>query len=68
MGDLKYLPGWRTVSDEEMVARMMIQDDFNLFHVEFEQENRDLSDYQYMLKKEEFHHKLRQSITLVKTT
>lgn len=66
MGELKYLPGYRVVSDEEMIIRLMRQDDLSLFHVSFGQENRDLSDWQYFLKKEEFHHKLRQSITLVK--
>jgi hypothetical protein len=65
-GQVIYLPGWRTVSDAEMVARMMAQDEFNLFHIEFEQTYRDLPDWQYFLKKEEFHHKLRQSMTLVK--
>jgi hypothetical protein len=35
-------------------------------HIEFAQHNRDLSDWQYHIKKEEFHHKLRQSMTLVK--
>jgi hypothetical protein len=64
--NVKFLPGYRQVSDEEMVARMMAQDEFTLFHVEFEQQNRHLSDWQYFLKKEEFHHKLRQSMTLVK--
>lgn len=65
-GELKYLPGWRVVPHEEMVARMMLQDNLSLFHVEFEQTYRALSDWQYLLKKEEFHHKLRQSMTLVK--
>jgi hypothetical protein len=49
-----------------MRARMKRQDELEMFHIEFEQDNEDLSDYQYFLKKEEFHHKLRQSITLVK--
>jgi hypothetical protein len=66
VGEVKYLPGWRVVSDEEMRARMKRQDELEMFHIEFEQDNEDLSDYQYFLKKEEFHHKLRQSITLVK--
>jgi hypothetical protein len=66
VGEVKYLPGWRVVSDGEMRARMKRQDELEMFHIEFEQDNEDLSDYQYFLKKEEFHHKLRQSITLVK--
>lgn len=64
-GQLVYLPGYRVVSDEEMIIRMMRQDDLSLFHVEFEQTYRDLPDWQYFIKKEEFHHKLRQSMTLV---
>lgn len=64
--NVKFLPGYRVIPDEEMIARMMLQDDLSLFHIEFEQENRELSDWQYFLKKEEIHHKIRQSMTLVK--
>ena len=64
--NVKFLPGYRVIPDEEMVARMMAQDEFSLFHIEFEQTYRHLPDWQYFLKKEEFHHKIRQSMTLVK--
>lgn len=61
-----FLPGVYQISEMEMIARMMAQDEFSLFHIEFEQTYRHLEPWQYFLKKEEFHHRLRQSITLVK--
>jgi hypothetical protein len=66
MSNVAYLPGWREVPHEEMVARMMLQDDLTLFHVEFEQTYRHLSASEFKDRKESFHYKLRQSMTLVK--
>lgn len=65
-GELHYLPGYRAVSETEMAIRMRRQDELDRFHIDFEIDNEDLNDWQYFVKKEEFHHKLRQSITLVK--
>jgi hypothetical protein len=65
-GQVVYLPGFRTCPHEEMVARMMIQDNLSLFHVEFHQTHRHLSLVEYAIKKETLHIQIRQSMTLVK--
>jgi hypothetical protein len=66
-GQVIFLPGWRQVSDEEMIARYMRQDELRLAHVEFYQANRHLPPHEYKEKKEMVYIRARQAIGIAKT-
>lgn len=66
-GQVIFLPGWRQVSDEEMIARIMRQDELRLAHIEFYQTFRHLPPHEYHEKKEMIHLRARQRIGIVKT-
>lgn len=64
-GQVVFLPGWRQVSDEEMVLRYTWQEEMTLAHIEFYQAFRHLAPDEYKEKKEEIYRRARQAITLV---
>jgi hypothetical protein len=64
-GQVIFLPGWRQVSDEEMVIRLMRQDELRLAHVEFYQTFRHLPAHEYIEKKEMVYRRARQAIGIV---
>lgn len=66
MSNVVFLPGLRQTTEEEWERLDDIQDALSMFHINFEYENRRLTEAQQKEKKAEVHFKLRQSMTVVK--
>lgn len=65
-GQVIFLPGVYTISEEEWQANEDRQEELSIAHAEFKYLYRDASPEEFKLRKEMVHLQARQAITLVK--
>ena len=66
MGQVIFLPGWRTATDEEWRERDRLQKELEIFRAEIEYKYGSLSEAWYKEEKEMAHLRIRQVMGIVK--